>query len=49
LTSWTNRIVGHGEEQPGALVANPKNWRKHPVAQQKALSGLLDQVGWTSS
>lgn len=43
---WTNRIVGHGEEAPDQLLANPQNWRVHPKAQQDALSGLLDRVGW---
>ena len=44
--AWRNRIVGHGEEAPDQLLANPKNWRIHPKAQQDALSGVLDEVGW---
>ncbi len=43
---WRNRIVGQGEESPAALIANPKNWRTHPKAQQDALAGVLDEVGW---
>ena len=43
---WRNRIIGHGEEAPGQLLANPRNWRIHPRAQQDAPAGLLDQVGW---
>lgn len=43
---WQSRIVGHGEEDPSQLLANPANWRIHPKAQQDALAGLLDQVGW---
>lgn len=43
---WRNRIVGHGEEAPGQLLANPANWRIHPKAQQDALAGVLDEVGW---
>jgi DNA modification methylase len=43
---WRNRIVGHGEEDPGQLLANPKNWRIHPKAQQDALAGVLAEVGW---
>jgi DNA modification methylase len=46
---WENRIVGHGEEAPDQLLANPKNWRVHPKAQQDALSGLLDSVGWVQN
>lgn len=39
----------HGEEQADQLLANPRNWRVHPSAQQKALAGALDQVGWVQS
>lgn len=46
MTTWQNRIVGSGEEAPDQLVANPRNWRIHPKAQQEALAGALDQVGW---
>lgn len=46
MTEWKSRIVGHGEEAPDQLLANPRNWRTHPKAQRKALVGLLDQVGW---
>ncbi len=44
--AWRNRITGSGEEAPDQLLANPANWRIHPKAQQDALSGALDQVGW---
>jgi hypothetical protein len=44
--AWRNRIVGSGEESPDQLLANPANWRVHPKAQQDALAGALDQVGW---
>jgi len=45
-TAWANRIVGHGEEAPEGLLANPANWRLHPKAQQDALAGVLSEVGW---
>jgi DNA modification methylase len=45
-TAWANRIVGHGEEAPGGLLANPANWRLHPKEQQDALAGVLSEVGW---
>ncbi len=45
-TTWRNRIVGHGEEAPDQLLANPANWRVHPKQQQDALAGVLDDVGW---
>ena len=43
---WRSRIAGSGEEAPDQLLANPANWRIHPKAQQDALAGALDQVGW---
>lgn len=43
---WRSRIIGHGEEAPDQLLANPRNWRIHPKAQQDALTDALDQVGW---
>jgi hypothetical protein len=43
--AWANRIVGSGDEAPGQLLANPRNWRTHPRAQRLAFAGLLDQVG----
>jgi hypothetical protein len=43
---WRNRIVDQGTESPAALVADLQNWRTHPKAQQDALAGVLDQVGW---
>jgi hypothetical protein len=42
---WQNRITRYGEEAPGKLVVNDKNWRTHPKAQQDALEGALRKVG----
>jgi DNA modification methylase len=44
--AWRSRILGHGEEAPDQLLANPRNWRIHPKAQQEALAGVLSEVGW---
>jgi len=44
--TWRNRITGSGQEAPDQLLANPANWRVHPRAQQDALAGALDAVGW---
>ena len=44
--TWQNRIIETAEMAVKDLKANPKNWRKHPTAQQKALEGVLDEVGW---
>ena len=45
---WRNRIVGHGEEDPEQLMANPRNWRVHPKFQQDALKDVLDAVGFVA-
>jgi len=45
---WRNRILGHGDEPPGQLLANPANWRVHPKEQQQALAGALSEVGWVA-
>lgn len=47
--AWRNRIVGHGEEAPDQLLANPANWRIHPKAQQDTLAGVLSEVGWVQN
>ena len=44
-----NRIVGHGEEAPDQLLANPKNWRIHPETQQQGVTAVLECVGWVQS
>jgi len=33
----------------GELRANPRNWRKHPDAQQKALRGALAEIGFADA
>lgn len=43
--AWRNRIVGHSEQDPRALRANPKNWRRHPPEQRAAMLQMLDTVG----
>ncbi len=32
-----------------ALLANPKNWRRHPAAQQAALRGVLAEIGYADA
>ncbi len=46
--AWRNRIIGHGDEPPEQLLANPANWRLHPRDQQRALAGALSDVGWVA-
>lgn len=46
--NWRNRIIGHGDEDPEQLLGNPLNARVHPLAQVKATTALLDEVGWVA-
>ena len=39
-------IIGHGWENADQLLAHPSNPRIHPKAQQDALKGSLDTLGW---
>lgn len=41
-----SRIVGHGEEAPDQLLANPLNFRRHPGEQLDALRGSMRSLGW---
>ncbi len=45
-TGWKSRIVGSGVEDPEQLVANPRNWRRHPGPQREAIRGALSEIGW---
>lgn len=46
MSSWKNRIVGHGEERPDQLLANPFNWKIHTAQQEAAITGILEEIGW---
>jgi len=46
---YNNRIVGHGEEAPDQLLANPYNFRIHGKSQQIALHSVLTDVGVVQS
>jgi len=47
--NWHSRIVAQSEVNPEDLLANPKNTRIHPQAQQDVLTDVLDEVGWVDS
>ena len=38
---WASRIVGHDRVAPDQLVANPLNFRTHPMAQREALKDAI--------
>lgn len=46
MTKFQNRIIGSGIEPLDQIQFNPRNWRIHPLNQQNALKGVLDEVGW---
>jgi hypothetical protein len=37
---WRSRITGYGTEPANQLLANPRNWRIHPKAQQEGLGEI---------
>lgn len=43
---WRSRIVDQGEVDPTTLESNPLNWRRHSLAQKRAVQGVLDEIGW---
>lgn len=47
--SWRNRIVRSGDAALSEIRLSGLNWRTHPAAQQRALSGVLGSVGWVQS
>ena len=48
-SGFRDRIVELRRVPASTLVANEKNWRKHPRAQRDILSGLLDEVGFAGA
>jgi DNA modification methylase len=44
-----DRIVELRRVPAGDLRANPRNWRRHPASQAKALASVLDQVGYAGA
>ena len=44
-----NRITDFRMVKASELRPNPRNWRKHPEAQQNALRGILAEVGYVDA
>ncbi len=42
--TWENRLVGWDVVAPDQLLANPKNYRRHPAGQREALRGSLNEL-----
>ena len=47
--TFRDRIRDLRRVRAGDLVANPKNWRRHPQAQLDALRGVLAEVGYADA
>ena len=43
--NWRDRVVEMRRVPASELNANPKNWREHPPEQQRAMQGVLEEVG----
>lgn len=46
MADFANRIVEDGVRPAREFIPNPQNWRQHPKAQQKAIAGSLESLGW---
>ena len=46
---YKDRIVELRRVRAGDLVPAPMNWRKHPKAQQDAMMGILDEIGYADA
>jgi len=45
MVNWRDRVVEMRRVPASELKANPKNWREHPPEQQRAMKGVLEEVG----
>lgn len=43
--TWRNRVLELRQVQAAELKQNPRNFRRHPERQSKALRGVLEEVG----
>lgn len=44
--AFRDRIVELRRVEAKRLIANPRNWRRHPARQARALRGVLEEVGY---
>lgn len=44
-----DRIIALRRVKASELAENPRNWRKHPEAQQSAVRALLGDIGWADA
>jgi DNA modification methylase len=48
-SSIRDRIVEFRRIPASQLLANPRNWRRHPARQKAALRGVLEEVGYADA
>ncbi len=48
-TAIRDRVVELRRVPVRELLPNPRNWRRHPPAQQAALRGALDEIGYADA
>lgn len=46
--AWRNRIIGYDEVTPEELAVNPDNPKGHGQSQRRAMSAILDDVGFVA-
>ncbi len=44
-----DRIVELRRVRAGDLSENPRNWRRHPERQRRALRALLEEIGFANA
>jgi DNA modification methylase len=49
MTAIKDRIKELRRVPASSLVPNPKNWRQHPPAQQRAMAAALDEIGFADA
>jgi len=49
MTHIRDRIRELRRVKASELVANPKNWRRHPKEQSAAMRGLLNEIGYAGA
>lgn len=45
----SNRVKELRFVRAGSLLADPRNWRRHPEKQRAALRGVLSEIGYTDA
>lgn len=46
---WKHRIIKREQVPPESLIANPKNFRRHPESQARAFRKIVKKIGFIAS